>query len=84
MRPASEIHSALDLVQASLSRHVDRVDDATMTEREAIDMLNLTLTRDLLEWVVGQHVEIDGPNAWLCGYLLDDPPKLDDTRPDIN
>lgn len=71
MRPASEIHSAIDALDAEL---------AARTEP------NLTLVRDVLAWVAGGHWAdlTAGPNAWLCAFLLDDPRKIDDTSPEIN
>jgi hypothetical protein len=67
MRPASEIHSALDLLSAEAASHP-----------------NVDLARAVLAWVVGGRVDLDGPHAWLCGYLLDDPPQIDDTPPERN
>jgi hypothetical protein len=47
---------------------------------------NLTIVRDVLRWAVGMHwVELtDGAHPWLVAYLLDDPPKLDNTPPETN
>jgi hypothetical protein len=47
---------------------------------------NVLLMRDVLRWVAGAHWGdlVHGPNAWLCAFLLDDPPKLDDTPPEVN
>lgn len=74
MRPASEIHSSLDLVESDLARQSDRA-------RE-----NLSIVRDVLKWVTGMHwVDLaDGENPWLVAYLLDDPPKLQDIDPTVN
>lgn len=75
VRPASEIHSALDVLESELSRQTDPA---------AIH--NLTIARDVLAWVAGRHwVEVsEGSNPWLVAFLMDDPPKLDDTPPEIN
>ncbi len=67
MRPASEIHSALELLSAEASNHP-----------------NVAIARDVLRWVIGERVDLDGANAWLCGYLLDDPPRIVDAPPEAN
>jgi hypothetical protein len=71
MRPTSEIHSALDMVDAELAQGPNE---------------KLQVVRDVLAWVAGAHWTdlTDGPNPWLVAYLLDDPPKLDDTPPEVN
>jgi hypothetical protein len=40
----------------------------------------------VLAWVVGGHWTdlTDGANPWLAAFLLDDPPKIDDTPPEVN
>lgn len=75
MRPASEIHSSLELVESDLPHHTD---PAALT--------NLTIVRDVLRWVAGGHWSdlSDGPNPWLVAYLLDDPQRIDDTPPEAN
>lgn len=75
MRPASEIHSSLEMVEHSLSQQTDP--DAVR---------NLSIVRDVLAWAMGAHWAdlTDGPNPWLVAYLLDDPDKIDDTPPEIN
>lgn len=45
---------------------------------------NVAIARDVLAWVMGERVPDDGPNLWLCGYLLDDPDKLEDVDPRSN
>lgn len=74
MRPASEIHSSLDLVESDLERQDGRVKE------------NLSIVRDVLRWAAGgPWYELhDGYNPWLAAYLLDDPPKLSDVPPEIN
>lgn len=75
MRPASEIHSALDIIE----REFDRcpLDDG-------LTLSNLSIARDVLAWVAGSEVDLDGPNAWLVAFLLDDPPQLNSTPPEVN
>lgn len=75
MRPASEIHSSLETVESDLSQQPD----STAAQ-------NLSIVRDVLRWVTGAHWAdlADGDNPWLVAYLLDDPPKLDDTPPEVN
>lgn len=79
MRPASEIHSALDLIESDLSQGV--------TSHDGLSQTNLLIAREVLAWVAGsrQWSEIvDGPHAWLCGYLIDDPPQIVDAPPEAN
>lgn len=75
MRPASEIYSALALVTAELDRAMNH--DA---------IRNLGLVMEVLMWVTGEGVCVDpdAPNSWLAAYLLDDPPQLDSTPPEVN
>lgn len=75
MRPVSEIHSSLEMVESDLERQINPA---------AIG--NLIIVRDVLRWATGAHWTdlTDGPNAWLVAYLLDDPPKLDDTPAEEN
>lgn len=75
MRPASEIHSSLELVERDLDRQTN-----------SVAVHNLTIVRDVLRWVAGAHWTdlTDGTNPWLVAYLLDDPPKIDDTPPETN
>lgn len=75
MRPASEIHTALDMLEGELARQTDHA-----------ARNNLSIARDVLAWVVGGHwVDLtDGPNPWLAAFLLDDPPKLEDIPPEVN
>lgn len=63
MRPASEIHSALDLLDAEL-------------QRQPSD--HYQIARDVLAWVAGAHWSdlSDGANPWLVAFLLDDPPQI--------
>lgn len=99
MRPASEINSALELAQQELERTAkdtaavrdDMRDPDDLTEAEldaqmaAIEAWqSIQLVRDVLAWVMGGRIDHDAPNSWLCAYLLDDPPKLDDTDPRTN
>lgn len=69
MRPASEIHSALDLIDADLKKRQLQDDLAAN---------NIRIARDVLAWVAGAHWTdlTDGENPWLCAFLLDDPPQL--------
>jgi hypothetical protein len=64
MRPGSEIHSAIDLLDSELSRQPTP---------------QYKIARDVLAWVAGDAAPIDGQNAWLAAFLLDDPPRIDDT-----
>ena len=75
MRPASEIHSSLEILESELSRQTDPA--ATN---------NLRIARDVLAWVAGWHWTdlTDGQNPWLAAFLLDDPPKIDYTPPEVN
>lgn len=75
MRPASEIHSALDLLDAELTRQTDPA-----------ALANMSIARDVLAWVVGGHWTdlTDGRNPWLVAFLLDDPPQLQDVPPEVN
>lgn len=75
MRPASEIHSALDLLSAELE-----------TQTAADARRNLSIARDVLAWVAGGHWTdmSNGENPWLVAFLLDDPPQIDGTRPEVN
>ena len=76
MRPASEIHSALDLLEHDLSMGV------------ANDMAknNMTIARDVLRWVTGGHwTELsDGQHPWLAAFLMDDPPQIGGGKPEDN
>lgn len=74
IRPASEIHSSLEMVEADMAR------------RSGDESKNLSIVRDVLRWVAGSHwIDLtDGENPWLVAYLLDDPPKIDNTPPEIN
>lgn len=69
MRPTSEIHSALDLLDSELARQPND---------------SYQLARDVLAWVTGERVPWDGPNAWLAACLLGDPPKITDVPPGAN
>lgn len=71
MRPASEIHSALDMLDSELSR--------TQNPQYQI-------ARDVLAWVAGAHwTELNGGNnPWLVAFLLDDPPQISDVPPGAN
>lgn len=69
MRPASEIHTALDLLDSELAREPNE---------------SHQVARDVLAWVAGGDAPHDGPNLWLVAYLLDDPPQLDSTPPEVN
>ena len=75
MRPASEIHSSLELVESELARQTSEVAKH-----------NLSIARDVLRWVVGGpwHELTDGENPWLVAFLLDDPPNINDTAPNAN
>lgn len=75
MRPASEIHSSLDMVESDLSHQTDPA-----------AVHNLSIVRDVLRWATGSYWTdlTDGPNPWLAAYLLDDPDRIDDTPPEIN
>lgn len=75
MRPASEIHTALEMLEGELPRQTD-----------AAAINNLSIARDVLAWVAGGHWTdlTDGPNPWLSAFLLDDPPKIDPTLPGDN
>ena len=98
MRPSSEIHSALQLIEADLRRRAKETVEAqriaeSSTEEHELDQAvrsietwnNLRLAQDVLGWVAGKSsLEISQPNEWLAGYLLDDPPKLDNTPPESN
>lgn len=72
MRPGSEIQSALDLLQSELDR-------GPVSKGAA----NLSIARDVLQWVMGDRPPDDGPNLWLVGFLLDDPQQLGPS-PEIN
>lgn len=74
MRPASEIHSALQLVESELR------------EQDIADASNLSIVRDVLRWVVGTHWSeiMDGGNPWLVGFLLDDPDRINDAPQGLN
>jgi hypothetical protein len=76
MRPASEIHSSLEMIERDLPNHAN---DPAVAQ-------NLTIVRDVLRWVMGSHwVDLsDGDHPWLVAYLLDDPPRLDDTPTESN
>lgn len=69
MRPASEIHSALDLLDSELARQPSA---------------QYQIARDVLAWAVGGEAPHDGPTLWLVAFLLDDPPQLDSTPPEVN
>lgn len=69
MRPASEIHSALGLLDSDLARQANP---------------HYQIARDVLAWAVGGRAPDDGPNLWLVAFLLDDPPKLTDVPPEVN
>ena len=88
MRPASEIHNAIDLLVRSRSRLVAQIEqDQDRDDMSDIDSLrNLVIAIDVLRWVAGGHWSdlTDGPNPWLVAYLLDDPPKIDPTPPEVN
>lgn len=75
MRPASEIHSSLEMVEGDLARQTDPA-----------AIRNLSIVRDVLRWAVGSHWPdlTDGENPWLVAYLLDDPPRIDDTPAEEN
>lgn len=75
MRPASEIHSSLEMAEGDLARQTDPAAVA-----------NLSIVRDVLRWVAGGHWTdlTDGSNPWLVAYLLDDPDRMDNTPPEIN
>lgn len=69
MRPASEIHSALDLLDSELARKPNA---------------QYQIARDALAWAVGGHAPHDGPTLWLVTFLLGDPPQIDPTPPGAN
>lgn len=75
MRPASEIHSSLELIEHELARQTDERAKA-----------NLSIARDVLAWVAGGHWSdlTYGSNPWLAAFLLEDPPKIDNTPPEAN
>ena len=77
MRPGSEIHSALDMIEEECAR----LGDDSPESRK-----NLTIARDVLRWVVGESgIDLaSGDNPWLAAYLLDDPDELDDSDPANN
>lgn len=66
MRPASEIHSSLEMIERDLPNHSGRAAE------------NLSIARDVLAWVAGGHWTdlTDGQNPWLVAFLLDDPPQI--------
>lgn len=72
MRPASEIHSALDLLRAEIER------------QGGVPPVNMLVAHDVLAWVVGERLAWDGPTDWLCAFLLPDPPRIDDTPTEVN
>lgn len=76
MRPAGEIHTALENLESALARQTDNDLAAN----------NIRIARDVLAWVAGGHWTdlTDGSNPWLVAFLLDDPTKLDDTPPEVN
>lgn len=75
MRPASEVHSAVEMLNDEIARQTDPAAVAS-----------LQIARDVLAWVAGAHWTdlTDGANPWLVAYLLDDPTKTDDTPPEVN
>lgn len=76
MRPASEMHSALQLCESELARQSDQ---------QSLGASNIRIARDVLAWCIGESAfDIGPPNEWLLAFLLDDPPKLDDTPPEVN
>lgn len=92
MRPASEIHSALQLLEHELQR-VDEALEARIKLQSGpdeefsslVEMLdNITIARDVLWWVVGGTAPMDDRTNWLVAFLLDDPDKIDDTPPEMN
>ena len=100
MRPASEIHSALDLLRSELARlgpaawemanTPDDVSDAMSgAEQEAMadradHWHHMSLAASVLEWVTGGRAPTEGSAAWLCGFLLDDPPQIGHGKPEDN
>jgi hypothetical protein len=73
MRPASEIHSALSLLNSEIERQGDETAKT-----------NMLIARDVLAWVSGERPPWDGPTCWLLGFLLGDPPTIDNTPPEAN
>ena len=71
MRPASEIHSSLEMVESELAKFAQYVEQYRSTPvielaklpRDTADLLrsseaavkNLSITRDVLRWVAGAH-----------------------------
>lgn len=93
MRPASEVNSALELATSSLERMLEKFEsiqakpESEWTVDEvgfSASLVNVEILRDVLAWAMGGGVDLDGPNGWLCAFLLDDPAKLDDTDPRSN
>lgn len=94
MRPASEIHSALALAENEIAGMMERYrqirektdDEMTKEEVDFINgLVNVELLRDVLSWVAGKSaLDITGEHEWLVGFLLDDPPRIDDTPPERN
>ena len=96
MRPASEIHSSLEMIESELARlkteslrrlqNILAGDDSldAVGHRDAIR--NLSIVRDVLRWAMGGHWTdlTDGDDPWLVAYLLDDPPKINDTPTEEN
>lgn len=90
MRPASEIHSAKRLAEHYMSE-LDRAaladalgDDHAASDQSMSAASNMSLLYDVLCWVMGDSVDQEGQHAWLAGVLLDDPPKIDSTPPEVN
>ena len=81
MRPASEVNSALELVEAELVRR--EVSTGLLADDDRA-MNNLRITHHVLAWVMGGRADIDDQTLWLVAYLLDDPPKTDETDPRAN
>lgn len=93
MRPASEVNSALELTSHELERSavryeaIKRKSENEWTEDDmefARGTENIEIARNVLAWVMGARVDLDAASAWLVGFLLDDPDKLDNTPPEIN
>lgn len=85
MRPASEIHTALDLLESEIDHRLElHASETTVHSQRELD--NLLLVRHVIAWVTGERLDLDPESnaMWLATYLLDDPPRIEDVLPERN
>lgn len=83
LRPASELHTAIDLMRDEMDRLYSILEKIPMTEwtdeqyETSLLASNILIAHEVLRWVSGvRALSLDEGHAWLAAFLLPDPDKI--------